>query len=194
MRREHPVSSISQAAAFALFDQLRATKGLALDRAGDMRASCLRDIDPAVRGLAYTNAGDAAVELTLEGPDGQVRACWVHAASDARGPSLSVFFTPERPVLQVRLAPPSLLALEYERYLLRERPTFASHDGRQDERKELAARLARPFRVPYVAGWLHLGSWDALERAWEPETARRMLATAVLLERARDAVFAPGKA
>jgi hypothetical protein len=190
----HPVSSISQAAAFALFDQLRLAHDLALDRAGDLKATCLRSIDPAVRGLAYTNAGDAALELILEGPAGEGRSAFIHAASDARGPWLSVFFTPERPALQVRLAPPSLLALEDDRFLLRERPTFPSHDGRQEERKELAARLARPFRVPYVAGWLHLGAWDALERAWEQETARRVLATAVLLDRARAAAFARGDA
>ncbi|MDB5101815.1 MAG: hypothetical protein JWM80_6236 [Cyanobacteria bacterium RYN_339] len=190
----HPVSSVSQAAAFALFEQLRLAHDLPLDRAGDLRATCLRAIDPAVCGLAYTNAGDAALELMLEGPDGQGRTAYVHAASDTRGPWLSVFFSPERPVLQVRLAPPSLLALEDDRFLLRERPTFPSHDGRQEERKELAARLARPFGVPYVAGWLHLGAWDALDRAWEPETGRRALATAVLLDRARHAAFAPGKA
>jgi hypothetical protein len=159
-----------------------------------MKATCLRAIDPAVRGLAYTNAGDAALELILAGPDGHERPAFIHAASDARGPWLSVFFSPDRPVLQLRLAPPSLLGLEDDRFLLRERPTFPSHDGRQEERKELAARLARPFRVPYVAGWLHLGAWDALERAWEPETARRVLATAVLLERARAAAFARGDA
>jgi hypothetical protein len=188
-----PVSSVSQAAAFALFEQLRLAHDLHLDRAGDMRATCLRTIDPAVRGLAFTNAGDAALELILEGPAGHGHSAFVHAASDARGPWVSVFFSPERPALQVRLAPPSLLALEDDRFLLRERPTFPSHDGRQEERKELAARLARPFGVPYVAGWLHLGSWDALERAWEPETGRRLLAAAVMLDRARLAAFAPGE-
>jgi hypothetical protein len=190
MRREPSVSTVFQAASFALFDRLRSSHDLALDRAGDLRATCVRQVDPAVRGLAFTNAGDAALELAMVGPDGSAHAAWIHATCDTRGTGLAVFLSPDRPSLQVRFGGPSLLPLEDGRYLLRERPTFPSHDGRQDERKDLAARLARPFQVPYLGGWLHLGCWDDLEGAWDAETPRRVLAAAVLLDRARGAAFA----
>lgn len=186
MRRELPVSSILQDAAFALYECLSASSDLALDAAGELRVTCLGVVEPATRGLAFTCAGDATLELAIDQPAGR-GLCWVHAACDERGPQLSVYLTPERPALVMRFAPPAALPLEDGRYLLRERPTFSSHDGLEDVRKAEMTHLARAFRVPQVAGWLHLGSWDSLEKRWQADAAGRVLSTAVLLERVRSA-------
>lgn len=184
MRRDMPVSSIFQEASFALFEGLRGAQALALDLAGDIRVSCLGAIDPATRTLGYAAAGDATLELALE-QHGERGLAWLHAALDERGPTLSVYLAPERPALSLRFAPPSVLGLEDGRYLLRERPTFPSHDGMQDERKALVAALCRPFMLATIGGWLHLGAWDSLDRSWQPDTGRRLLAAALVLDRAR---------
>jgi hypothetical protein len=185
MRRELPVATVCQDASFALFEGLRATHSLALDVSNEVRVTFERQVDPAERGLAFTNTGDAALEFGLDHPTGR-NLFWVYATGDSRGPQLAVYFEPCRPALLLRFAAPSLLALENGRYLLRERPTFPSHDGRQEERKSFLTDLSRPFGVPLLGPWMHLGAWDALDRSWQPETVRRVLACSVLLERARS--------
>jgi hypothetical protein len=188
-------ASIAQSAAFALFEALRQAQGLAAAPDGTCRATFLRALDPTVAGLAWTNAGDDALQLRWsEAPEGLGESLWVAAASEALGPSLSLFLHRDRPVLQARFAGASFVEARDGRYLLRERVTYSSHDGRHHEREDLTRRLAKAWRVPMDGPWLHVGTWDALEKAWEPEqmgptqseAARRLLAIALILEAARQ--------
>lgn len=180
-------SSTEQSAAFALFEALRQAQGLAAAPDGSCRATFLRALDPAVAGLNWTSAGDDALQLRWsEAPESLGESLWVHAASEERGPCVAVYLTRERPVLQARFAGASFVDHGQGRYLLRERVTYSSHDGRHEEREALTRELARAWRVPMDGPWLHVGTWDALDNSWEPESARRFLAIALILEAARQ--------
>jgi hypothetical protein len=179
-------SSIEQSAAFALFESLRQAQGLAALPDGTCRATYLCAIDPAVAGLAWTSTDDDALKLRWsETPLGVGEFAWVHAALEERGPVLALYLHRDRPGLVVRFGGASFVDQGDGRYLLRERATHPSHDGRHAERDALTRRLAKAWEVPMDGPWLHVGHWDALEAAWAPETCRRLLAIGLILEAAR---------
>ena len=179
-------SSIEQSAAFALFERLRQAQGLAAAPDGTCRATYLCAVDPAVAGLAWTSTDDDALKLRWsEVPLGFGEHLWVHAACEERGPILSLYLNRERAVVQLRFSGASFVDQGDGHYLLRERATYSSHDGRHEEREALTRRLAAAWRVPMDGPWLHIGRWDALEARWEPEATRRLLAIALILEAAR---------
>lgn len=179
-------TGIDQSAAFALFEALRQAQGLAALPDGTSRATYLRTTDPAVAGLAWTSADDDALQLRWsEAPSALGESFWVHAAAGDRGPTLSVYLHRDRPSLAVRFGGSSFVEEAPGTFVLRERLTHSSHDGRHAEREAIARSLAKAWRVPMDGAWLRIGAWDAHEGAWEPETARRLLAVSLIAEAAR---------
>lgn len=179
-------SSIEQSAAFALFEALRQAQGLAAAPDGSCRATYLCAVDPAVAGLAWASTDDDALKLRWsDAPLGFGEHLWVHAACEARGPVLGLYLQRDRPALVLRFGGASFVDRGDGRYLLRERATHPSHDGRHAERDAMTRRLAAAWRVPMEGSWLHVGHWNALEAAWEPEACRRLLAVTLIIEAAR---------
>lgn len=179
--------STEQSAAFALFEALRQAQGLAAAPDGTWRATFLRAIDPAVAGLAWTTTDDDALQLRWgDVPPGFSENLWVHAATDDRGSILSLYLHRDRPVLQLRFGGASFAEGDDGRFVLRERVTHPSHDGRHQEREALTRRLAKAWRVPMEGAWLTVGTWDSLEDRWDAEAPRRLLAIALILEASRQ--------
>jgi hypothetical protein len=179
-------ATTDQSAAFALFEALRQAQGLAALPDGTDRATFLRVLDPAVAGLAWTSAEDDALQMRWsEAPAALGESFWVHAAAGDRGCTLSVYLHRDRPTLALRFGGASFVEEAPGRFVLRERLTHSSHDGHAAEREAIARALAKGWKVPMDGAWLRIGTWDATEGAWEPETDRRLLAVALIAEAAR---------
>lgn len=179
-------SSIDQSAAFALFEAFRQAQGLSAAPDGTGRVTFLRAVDPAVAGLAWTSTDDDALQLRWgDAPAAVGEHLWVHAASGDRGPVLALYTRRDKPGLQVHFSGSSFQEQADGRYVLRERATYPSHDGRHKEREALTRELAMAWRVPMDGPWLTIGTWDSLENRWDAEAARRMLAVMLILEAAR---------
>lgn len=184
-RLSHPATT-AQWAAFALFEALRAARGLAVSPGGDYRLTFLRALNPAAAGLAWTDADDDALQLRWGEADARLAGgLWAHATCAERGPVVSLYLQRDRPVIQARFAGAAFVEDDDGRYRLRERLTFSSHDGLEDARRALALAMAEAWRVPMDGAWLHVGHWDPLEGAWDAEAARRLVAAALIAEAAR---------
>lgn len=178
--------TIAQAAAFALFEALRTAQGLPVAPDETFRLTFLRSLDPASAGLSFTSAEEDALQLRWgDAPEGLGENLWVHASSEGEVPSVSLYLKREKPALQCRFRTPSFALDHDDRFLLRERLTFSSHDGRHEERESLVRQLAKAWRIPLEGSWLHLGHWDDAERTWDPETVRRFVGATLILEAAR---------
>lgn len=186
MRQTMDARTTAQAAAFALFEGLRAAHGRMLAPVAQARLTSKGDVDPATCGLAAVRKGDAALELAVSpAPGAMAKPLWVHASSDERGPRLTAYLRRDRAALAARFAGSSWLSAGPNRFILRERPLFPSHDRRHAAREAAVRRLAAAWDVPLDGPWLVVGEWDALEGRWDPEAVRRFAAIAWLLEAAR---------
>lgn len=186
MGRIRNTPTIAQAAAFALFEGLRTAQGLPVAPDETFRLTFLRSLDPATAGLGFTNAGDDALQMRWgDASEAIGENVWVHASAEANGPYVALYLHREKPALQCRFRSPAFEQVCEQRYLLRERLTFSSHDGRHEEREALVRRLAQAWRVPLEGNWLHIGQWDDAERNWDTQAVRRFVAAALILEAAR---------
>ena len=187
MRYRSDVTTITQAAAFALLEGLRGARDLPLAPVADARLACVGAVDPTASGLVWVRPGDAALRLEVRpGRDAMPRTMFLHAGADERGvPVLTAFVRRDRPALAARFGGMSFVPAGPDRWRLRERPLFTSADGLHSLREAAAKRLAAAWDVPLDGPWLVVGEWDALEGAWDPEAVRRFAAIAWLLEAAR---------
>ena len=178
--------TIAQAAAFAHYEGLRQAVGLPVAPDETFRLTFLRSLDPAAAGLGFTSAGEDALQLRWgDASDAIGENLWVHASAEGNGPYVALYLKREKPALQCRFRAPAFELVGEDRYLLRERLTFSSHDGRHEEREALVRRLAKAWRVPLEGNWLHIGHWNDAEREWDLQAVRRFVAVALILEAAR---------
>lgn len=185
MRPTRQRATIAESAAFALFEALRRASGLCLSPDERVRLTFERAVDSAVQGLAFTAAGDEALECRLDGLPAELGGrLWVHARSEIQGPSLGLYMRRDRPSLECRFAGAGFVE-DGDTWLLRERVVFPSHDGRHAKREALVRRLAASWKVPMAGSWLHLARWNDLEAAWTPDAARQLLRAMLILEAAR---------
>lgn len=186
MGRIRNTPTIAQAAAFALFEGLRTARGLPVAPDETFRLTFLRSLDAATAGLGFTIAGDDALQLRWgDASEAIGENLWVHASAEGNAPYVALYLDRERPALQCRFRAPAFEEVVEERFMLRERLTFSSHDGRHAEREALVRRLAGAWKVPIEGNWLEIGTWDDAERAWDPQAVRRFVAVALILEAAR---------
>lgn len=188
MRPVLPSSSSALAAAFALFEGFRHARGLAVAPEGSHRLTFVRPFDPAAAGLAWTSAGDDALELRWGQAGAEVgERLFVHAACEREVPQLALFLRRDRPAVQLRFSGASWLQMPDGRYGLRERLTIPSHGDRLEARQALAIRLAARWGVPLDGSWLLIGHWDPLEGSWEAGTVQRLAAVALIAAALREA-------
>lgn len=185
MRPTRHRSTIAESAAFALFEAIRRAEALPVSPDEAVRLGFERAVDPAVQGLAWTEADDDALQCRLAGlAPGLPGPLWVHARCEAQGPTLSLFLDRERPAIACRF-----FGAHFQEqgpgWHLRERVVFPSHDGRHGEREAIVRRLAAAWHVPMVENWLHLGRWNDHEGAWDAHAARRLVRAGLILEAAR---------
>jgi hypothetical protein len=186
MRHTTDARTIAQAAAFALFEGLRAAQGRVLAPIAQARVTSKGEVDPTSCGLAGVRKGDAALELAVSpAPGAMAKPLWVHASTDERGPRLTAYLRRDRAALATRFAGSSWQMVAKDRFVLRERPLFPSHDRRHTSREAAVRRLAEAWDVPLDGPWLVVGEWDALEGRWDLEAVRRFAAIAWLLDAAR---------